>query len=187
MFLRDLLSAPVDRVVEFRSPVDLEQSTARLASVARTRGMVLFGMPGLVGRVSEGYVFLKRQTSMSSSRLRAQFVGRFESDEQGVMLRGHIGLPSTTRLIALAALAILVVWTAVKLSQILLGDGASSVGGDLAERFREPLLGVLCMAVVLALGVFSKWQLNRDTNWISERIENALAGEGAGSSTQASA
>ena len=144
----------------------------RLAAVTGGSGIVRWSDTVLAGFISEQYVYLLKQTTVSSGGFRLRFVGRFEANELGdeVVLIGRFSFPWSAIAIFLVGFMVCAAWFVNSLGSTLFAGSSL----DNVQYSGLTLLGVgVLLMITRALGA-------RDKRWIKRRIKTALHSEVVG-------
>ena len=161
----------IDRLFGHESTIvkcsaNLEESVRRLAAVTGGSGIVRWSDTTLSGFISEQYVYLLKQTTVSSGGFRLRFVGRFQVSEVdgGVMLIGRFSLPWSAIAIFLVGFSVCAAWFVNCLGSTLFTGSPL----DNVQYSGLTLVGVgVLLLITRALGA-------RDKRWIKRRIKTAL-------------
>ena len=147
----------------------LADSVRRLAAVTSGNRILKWSATTMSGFISEQYVYLLRQTTVSSGGFRLRFVGRFEADEStgGARLIGRFSFPWSAIAIFLVGFIVSITWLINTAALALFASGVAVDVGYAAAT----LVGVLgLLFVTRASGA-------RDRRWILRRVEDALTTE----------
>ena len=147
-------------------PGDLADSVQRLATATSGNTIVKWSDTMMSGFISEHYVYLLKQTTMSSGGFRLRFVGRFEEAEDAgtATLIGRFLFPWSAIALFLVAITVCVAWLLKAAATMLFMGGPVDDVGHAAIAFT----GVVAFwFITRALGA-------RDKRWLLGRIEAAL-------------
>ena len=151
------------RPARFPADASPAEVIARLGKALESSSFTLRSVPGLKGSASASYVYLTRQSQISSGGFKPHFVGKVSDDAGGAVLSGVYSLSWAFGVVFGAVVLAAAGWVAG-------GIGDWLAGAPLARAGHRTLV----LAAVLAVAAIARRQAQGDMDWMSARLRQVI-------------